>query len=223
MLHLPFYIEAVFLLTVIATVLIFFKAANNSRFVLVLFGCWLLLQALISLQGFYLETSAIPPRPFFLVGPGILFIVLIFLSVKGKKFLDSLNLKQLTYLHTVRIPVELVLFWLYQQGKVPELMTFAGRNFDIVAGITAPLIAIVSFKSTTPSKRILLVWNIACLLLLFNIMVNAALSVPSVFQQFAFDQPNVAILHFPFVWLPCFVVPVVLLSHVAAIRQLIRK
>jgi len=221
--HLPFYIEALFVFTVIATAMLFFKAAGNSRFILLLFTGWLLLQTLISLSGFYLETDAHPPRLVFLIGPGLLLIVFLFISQKGKKFLDSLHLKRLTYLHTIRIPVELVLFWLYQQGMVPELMTFEGRNFDIIAGISAPVIAIVSFKSTTPSKTILLVWNVACLLLLFNIMVNAALSAPSVLQQFAFDQPNVAILYFPFIWLPCFVVPVVLLSHMAAIRQLFKK
>jgi hypothetical protein len=40
------------------------------------------------------------------------------------------------------------------------------------------------------------------------------------FQQFAFDQPNIAVLYFPFIWLPSCVVPLVLLSHLAAIRQL---
>ena len=35
-----------------------------------------------------------------------------------------------------------------------------------------------------------------------------------------FEQPNVAILHVPFVWLPGGVVPLVLLAHVAALWQL---
>ena len=39
-------------------------------------------------------------------------------------------------------------------------------------------------------------------------------------QQFGFEQPNVAILHFLFVWLPGVVVPLVLLAHVVAIRRL---
>ena len=56
-----------------------------------------------------------------------------------------------------------------------------------------------------------------------NIVVNAILSAPFTFQQFAFDQPNVAVLYFPFVWLPCFIVPVVLFSHLVLIRQLLKK
>lgn len=46
----------------------------------------------------------------------------------------------LSYVHIIRIPVELVLYRLFLNGIVSELMTFKGRNFDILAGITAPLI-----------------------------------------------------------------------------------
>jgi hypothetical protein len=65
-----------------------------------------------------------------------------------------------------------------------------------------------------------LLWNLVCLGLLLNIILNAVLSAPVPFQKFAFDQPNIAVLYFPFVWLPSCVVPLVLLSHLAAIRKL---
>ncbi|MDB6080057.1 MAG: putative transrane protein of unknown function, partial [Akkermansiaceae bacterium] len=48
------------------------------------------------------------------------------------------------------------------------------------------------------------------------------LSAPFPFQRLALDQPNVAILSFPFIWLPTFIVPVVLFTHLASIRQLAR-
>ncbi|TAH22438.1 MAG: hypothetical protein EAZ08_00730 [Cytophagales bacterium] len=47
-------------------------------------------------------------------------------------------LKNLIYLNIVRIPVEIILFWLFVNKAIPELMTFEGRNLDIIAGITAP-------------------------------------------------------------------------------------
>jgi hypothetical protein len=65
------------------------------------------------------------------------------------------------------------------------------------------------------------IWNVICLGLLFNIVINAILSAPFPIQRFAFDQPDVAVLYFPFTWLPCCVVPVVLLSHLAVLRQLL--
>lgn len=65
--------------------------------------------------------------------------------------------------------------------------------------------------------------NIICLGLLFNIIVNALFSAPSPIQKFAFEQPNIAILYFPFSLLPTFIVPIVLLGHLVSIRQLLKS
>lgn len=100
-------------------------------------------------------------------------------------------------------------------------MTFEGRNFDILSGITALVIYYFGFMKRKLNKWVLLFWNFCCLGLLVNIVSIAILSAPFSFQRFGFDQPNIAVLHFPFIWLPCCVVPVVLFSHLAAIRQLI--
>lgn len=54
-------------------------------------------------------------------------------------------------------------------------------------------------------------------------MHNALFSTPSPIQQFAFEQPNIAILNFPFSWLPTFIVPLVLFGHLASIRKLLKE
>ncbi|MEO8763856.1 MAG: hypothetical protein ABI416_06200 [Ginsengibacter sp.] len=162
-----------------------------------------------------------PPRFLLLVLPPLLFIVALFVTPGGRRFLDNLNAKTLTILHTIRIPVELVLFWLFANKVVPQMMTFEGRNFDIIAGVTAPLVFYFGFVKHRIGRKMLLLWNIICLGLLINIVVIAVLSVPLPFQKFAFDQPNIAIAYFPFIWLPCCVVPLVMLSHLATIRQLL--
>ena len=100
-------------------------------------------------------------------------------------------------------------------------MTFEGRNLDILSGLTAPLIYYFGYVKKQLPKSVLLGWNILCLGLLINIVRLAILSAPFPFQTLAFDQPNIAILYFPFVWLPCCVVPLVLLSHLATIRKLL--
>ena len=69
--------------------------------------------------------------------------------------------------------------------------------------------------------RLVLMWNVICLLLLLNVVINAVLSAPFTFQQFAFDQPNVAILYFPFSWLPGFIVPIILFTHLVSIRRIL--
>lgn len=217
---LPSYISILFGLTTILTTWIFYKAAGNSKPVILVILIWLAVQGFIASSGFYTVTDTLPPRFLLLVLPPFFGIAGLFLSPKGRKFIDSLDLKSLTILHTIRIPVELVLFFLFTSKVIPELMTFEGRNFDILSGITAPVVFYFAFIRKQFGRKIILIWNLICLGLLVNIVSNAILSAPFPFQQFAFDQPNIAVLYFPFIWLPCYVVPLVLLSHLAAIRQL---
>jgi len=219
--NLPAYISIVFGLTTILTLLLFYKATGNSKTTLIILLSWLVLQTSIGLSGFYTVTDTIPPRFLLLVLPPLLFIIVLFTTSKGRQYIDSLDAKTLTILHTIRIPVELVLFWLFLNGTVPQLMTFEGRNFDILSGLTAPVIFYFGFIKKRLDKNVILLWNFICLGLLINIVVNAVLSAPFPFQMFAFDQPNIAVLYFPFVWLPGCVVPLVLLSHLATIRQLL--
>lgn len=188
----------------------------------ILIGGWLFLQWILSAKGYYLNFTGLPPRLALAVFPPILIILLIMIF-KKKAWLKIFSLKTLTWIHIVRIPVELILLGLFFDKQIPQLMTFEGRNFDIISGLTAPLIAYFCFTKNIWSKNVALVWNFICLALLLNIVMNAILSAPFVFQKFAFDQPNVAIAFFPFIWLPSFIVPIVLFSHLASIYLLALK
>jgi hypothetical protein len=223
MTHLPVYIAVTFILTTIITVFIFYKATRKSTITIVVLLILLVVQSLIGLSGFYTTTDTVPPRFLLLIGPPLFLIIILFLTNWGKAYLDSLDLKTLTILHIIRVPVEIVLLWLFIHKAIPELMTFEGRNFDILSGLTSPLIYYFGFVRKNLSNAAILAWNFICLGLLINIVANAILSVPTTFQKFAFDQPNVGILYFPFNLLPACVVPLVLLSHLAAIRQLLDK
>ncbi|MBF9140001.1 hypothetical protein [Hymenobacter properus] len=218
--QLPTALPFAFGLIALLTIACFYRAAHYSRRTLAVLLAWLGLQAGVELSGFYTVTNSLPPRPMALLAPPVLLIALLFGTARGRHYLDALDLPALTMLHVVRIPVELVLYGLYVYRAVPELMTFAGRNWDILSGLSAPVVYYLVFRRPTLGPGWLLAWNFVCLGLLLNIVTNALLAAPTRFQQFAFDQPNVAILHFPFNWLPAVVVPLVLLAHLAAIRQL---
>lgn len=220
---LPFYIAGSFIITTLLALAFLYKAARGSKAVLLLSLAWLGLQGAIGLSGFYTVTTTVPPRLGLLLLPPLMAIIICFVTKGGRYFIDSLTVKWLTILHVVRVPVELVLVWLFAQKYVPQLMTFEGRNFDVVSGLTAPVIFYFGYVRRSIGRNILLGWNLICLLLLLNIVINAVLSAPGLFQRFAFDQPNVAILYFPFVWLPSFIVPVVLLAHLASIRRLLKS
>jgi hypothetical protein len=209
-------------LTTLLTVALLYKATNYSKSVIVASILWLALQAVISLTGFYTVTAGSPPRFGLLVIPPVIFIIILFFTRKGKSAIDGYNVKPLTLLHIVRIPVELTLYWLFLHKAVPGIITFEGRNFDILCGLTAPLVYYFGYIKNALSRKVLIAWNIACLLLLANVVITAVLSAPLPFQKFGFDQPNIALFYFPFIWLPCFIVPTVLFAHLVTLRRLIK-
>jgi hypothetical protein len=218
--NLPAYISIIFIITTIITVLLLYKATHYSKAFIIIALFWLALQAVISLYGFYTITTTLPPRLTLLLIPPVLFILYLFIAKSGLKIILSLDAGTLTLLHVVRIPIELTLYTLYLHKVIPEVMTFEGRNFDILCGISAPFIYYFGYIKKVLNRKILLAWNIACILLLANIVITAILSAPFPFQQLAFEQPNVAVLYFPFIWLPGCIVPGVIFAHAVCIKQL---
>lgn len=220
--QLPVYITLTFLIISLLTLVFFWSASGYSRKVILLITAWLILQLIISISGFYTITDFTPPRFLLLVLPPVLLIAIMFITKNGRRFIDGLDLNKLTLLHVVRVPVEIILLMLYVRHYVPQEMTFEGRNFDILSGITAPLVY-YGITRNFLSNKMLLAWNIVCMILLINIVSTGVLSTPYPFQQFGFDQPNIAVLYFPFTWLPGFIVPIVFFSHLVAVKRLTRK
>ena len=135
--QLPAYINLFFILTTVIALVLFYQFTKNLRSIAVVVF-WLALQGIISLTGFYTVATGVPPRFVLLLLPPVIFIAVLFFTKAGKQSMNGYNLKYLTLFHIVRIPVELTLYWLYVHKAVPEIMTFEGRNFDILCGLTAP-------------------------------------------------------------------------------------
>ncbi len=138
--HVAMGLKAVFVITTLLAVYLFYRASNQSKVFLLLVLTWMAIQLCLGLAGFYQDESTTPPRFILLILPPFLLIAGVFLTSKGKKFMDGLDLRQLTLLHSIRIPVEIVLYYLFIANTIPKIMTFEGRNFDILSGLTAPLI-----------------------------------------------------------------------------------
>jgi len=218
---LPFGLDLLFVFMAIGTVYWLYRA-SSSKTLLYIGLAWLILQSILGWIGFYQQVDSTPPKVFFGVLPIVLMIIITALTKKGKEWMSTWNLKSLTYLHTVRIPVEIGLFLLFTYGAISKLQTFEGWNFDVSSGISAPIIVYFAFKGNSINKTLLKIWNIVCLLLLINIVVISILSLPVAFQKLSFDQPNLAILYFPYNLLASVIVPSVLLAHIAALVKLSR-
>lgn len=211
-----------FVLITVLSALLFLKAVRWDRKATIALVGWATVLAMLGLRGFFLHTYGMPPRFAMVLGLPLLTILALFVATKGRTWIDRADPGALTLLHVVRVPVELGLFGLFLYGAIPELMTFEGRNFDVLSGITAPLVYWFGYKRSLAHPRMLIAWNIVCLGLLVNIVGNAILAAPFDLQTQAFDRPNVAILYFPYVWLAGIIVPLVLLSHLICLRLLVR-
>jgi hypothetical protein len=225
--EIPGYVSVVFILTTFVAIAFLLQSARAvgiqrlpSRILIFLVAVWIFFQAALAIGGFYLNTSVLPPRPLiFGVLPTLMLIACYFLSFR-RSFIEKLPLSLLTLLHTVRVPVEIVLAWLAAAGAVPEVMTFHGRNFDILSGILAPFVYFFAARPGRLNRVVLAAYNVLGLALLANIVTIAILSLQTPFQQFGFDQPNKGVLYFPYIWLPTIVVPIVLFAHLASLWQL---
>jgi hypothetical protein len=228
--NLPFLLVLFFGLTTLLCLVLVFKVLQSSKItkpkaylICAVFVFWLGLQAFLTLSGLYANNPNSFPPKIVLMGilpMGILIISLLIIP-QTRRVIDSFSIVSLTYLNIVRAPVELALYWLFLEKAIPEIMTFEGRNFDILAGITAPFVVYFYKKGVNP--KFLIAWNIASLLLLANIVFTAILSTETPLQKFGFEQPNIAIIHFPFSWLATFIVPMVLFAHLSSLRILLKK
>jgi len=216
----PLHLVTFFLFTVLIALVGFAFVVRWQKAALGLSLVWMVVQSAVALSGFYLQTRAIPPHFFLAPLPAFLLIAVVFLTRRGRGFVDSMSLKWSVLLHSVRILVEVTLYWLFLYKQVPAQLTFEAGNVDILIGLSAPLVW-WAFASGRIAKRGLLLWNSLALFSVLNALGRALLSAPFRFQQFAFDQPTVAILTFPFILLPAFLVPAVIFTHLAIFRKLL--
>jgi len=221
--HLPFYIPAVFVLATFMTAYLFYWASNRNIKLLMIIAGWMTIQSAVAATGFFTVENSLPPRFLLLMLIPLIGILTTFSSSKRKIFIDHFDVKKLTVLHSIRLAIEMVLFWLFLNKVMPQLMTFEGRNFDLISGITAPLVYYFGFVKRKIGVRAILAWNFICLAILLFTVSNAVLSAPTPLQQLAFDQPTIAVFYFPFVWLPGVVVPIVIFSHLITIRLLLKE
>ncbi len=218
----PIWLDLLFIAICLLTIGLFFRANPGMGRITLIIIVWSVLQSILAWMGVYQDMNQFPP-PFLLVlVPPVLMILYGSTGNRIRKVESQRNLVRSTLIHTIRIPVEFVLYMLFCYGMVPELMTFAGRNYDILSGITAPFIALLYLRHRM-GDRGLFIWNLICLGLVLFILVNGVLSTEMPFQQFAFDQPNLAVTLFPYILLPATIVPVVIYSHISDLLILSRK
>lgn len=138
----------------------------------------------------------------------------------GLRLARGLTFTALVGMQTFRWPLELLMHRAAAEGVMPVQMSYSGRNFDIVTGITAALLALALARRPVP-RAVIAAWNVLGAALLVNILVVAVASMPFV-AAFGPGRLNTWIAYPPFVWLPAVMVPVALAGHIVIFRKLVR-
>ena len=145
--------------------------------------------------------------------------IAIALSPAGRQLALSLPVAALVGFQGFRVFVELVLHRAYIEGLMPVQMSYSGRNFDIVTGITAVAVALW-IAGGHSSRRLVFAWNTLGHALQVNIIVVALLSAPTPMRVFMNEPANVWVTRAPWVWLPTVMVVAAIVGHVLVYRRL---
>jgi len=181
---------------------------------------WLALTATLADRGFFEDFYSLPPHMLLAIGPPLLVLLALTFTGRLDALLAALPRSWPVGAQTFRIAVEVVLWRLAVAGVAPEIMTFTGRNVDILVGLSAPVVAYFCFVRRTWPERVAVWWNVAGIVILLNVVVHAQLSAPTQFRVFETEPPTTFIGDLPYIWLPAFLVPLAWLLHAVSLRQL---
>ena len=192
-------------------------AARRAALVALLAAtAWMALTWTAAARGWLLDFQSTPP-PFAWLVLGILGLAIgTAFSPVGQRLSTHLPLWALVGVQGFRWPLEVAMHRLAERGIMPDQMSYTGRNFDVVTGVTAVIVAALVWSGRA-GRRLVIAWNIVGLGLLLNIVTIAILSTPR-FAWFGPDRLNVFVMYPPFVWLPAVMVVAALAGHLIVFR-----
>ncbi len=179
---------------------------------------WIAYITLLDYSG-VLASLALPPRiGMFIIIPIVVIIILASRSNSFQPVLAQTPLVLPVFLQSFRIVVELLIYRAFLAGILPQRATFEGLNFDIIVGLSAPLIAFLVWKKKI-SHRGLLSWNILALMVL-GLTVYSFIHT-FYFTDYGLKMESFELMRMPFLLLPAVLLPMAVFLHVFSIRQIL--
>lgn len=181
---------------------------------------WLALHTAFAASGI-LEGNRMPPPILFYLAPTMLLGVALASSRIGARF-ATLPLGLLVGLQAFRLPLEAILHSLHGSGDVPIQMTWSGLNFDVVTGVVAAVLGLLSLRRELP-LWLVAAFNVLGSVLLVAVIAIAITSAPTPFRQFTEGPPLVLPFHVPFHWIVSVHVWTALVGHIILARALLDR
>ena len=194
------------------------QARRLQRRLLIGAAIWLIVVSTAAFSGSLLPRDG-RPLPFALLVISVLALgVAIARSAIGDRLARGASLAALVGFQSFRLPLELMLHRAYAEGLMPVQMSYSGRNFDIVTGLTALMLAVAMTLTGVP-RWVVAAWNVMGLILLLNILGVAIMSTPA-FAYFGPDRLNVWVTWMPYTLLPAVMVLAAWAGHLVVFRAL---
>ena len=213
-------LAAIVVIALLALVQLAWRSAAKTLVAAALIAAWLG-ATWFAAAHHLLRFDTRPPTMMFLVVAMFVLSFAVGCSRVGAR-LATLPLAALVGLQSFRLPLELLLHRAWQDGVMPVQMSYSGRNFDIITGASAIVVALLLAMSTSPALRLRVtqLWNVVGVVLLVNILTIAILSMPTPLRVFMNEPANTWVAQAPFVWLPALFVATAIAGHIIVFRRL---
>lgn len=159
------------------------------------------------------------PLPMLLAIPAVILVMFCARSQFGGELAQAIPAYALMGLESVRIGIEVFLHQLWLAGLVPAILTYDGANFDLLIGLSAPVVAWLLLTGRL-APRGAIAWSVIGIAMLVNVVVLSILTTPGPTHFITSDVANQAVTLFPYTFIPGLLAPLAVLLHVLAIRNL---
>jgi len=195
---------------------------NHPISLYIFLGIWLAIILLLSLNEVFIPEIGQPPGNILIAGitPISLFLLLFILIKPFRQFILSLDMRLLILLHSWRM-LGMGFVMLYVIDQLPPLFAFLAGFGDSLAAISAVIIGYALFTSTKGVSRLAIKsWNTFGLL---DFIVAISVGILTQTNATLYDSSGVSsdlMTVFPFVIIPCFIVPLLAMTHIIIFLQL---
>jgi hypothetical protein len=196
-----------------------FNKTKNMVILMSGLGLWFLYLYYLSVNK-VLQNLELPPRFFsLLLAPFFIFCIVFYILNRNNKTIQSIPLKWTILYQTFRIVVETLILFTFMENILPRSATFEGYNFDILIGLSAPIVYYIYLR--TKSKKLLYAWNILGILMILFVGFIVATSTYKP-ETWGGTTPLVSLDFFvmPYLLLAGFLAPSGIFIHVVNLIQL---
>jgi len=186
------------LIVLAAVAFVFIKYSRALWWVMAVMGGWAIVTAVMAINGTLAAFTSFPPWIPILALTQLAFVFWLGWFSSWSDLLGRILQYILVGLQCFRVPVELLLATLATRKLLAIEMTYYGRNFDILEGVTAVALGIwLKRRGENSLRQVVLIWNLLGLSLVTVVLVHGLLSVPYPSQLLHLSVSTFVIAYFP--------------------------